>query len=87
MKLQRSRLNETIIRDEELRAKVIQEVSSLEQRLHEIDATIKEKIQRRDECDKILEESEAGLKKIIETSKILLNRVQQETTANNKYDT
>lgn len=75
-----------IIEDEELRGKLIQEVSNLEQRLHDLDVKIEEKTRRRDECDKILEESEEGLKKIIETSKILLNRVQQETSANNKYD-
>lgn len=76
-----------IIQDEELRGKLIQEVSSLEQRLHDLDAKIEEKTRRRDDCDKILEESEAGLQKIIETSKVLLNRVQQETSANNKFDT
>lgn len=87
LKKQRVKLNEIIIKDEELRAKLIQEISSLEQRLHELDAGIEEKIRRRDECDKILEESETGLKKIIESSKLLLNLVQKETTANNKYDT
>lgn len=70
-----------------MRAKLIQEVSSLESRLHELDSHIEEKIRRRDECDKILEESETGLQKIIESSKLLLNLVQKETTANNKYDT
>lgn len=79
-------MNETIIKDEGLRAKLIQEVSSLEQRLHDLDSDIEEKIRRRDECDKILEESETGLQKIIESSKLLLNLVQKETTANNKYD-
>lgn len=87
LKKQRIKLNETIIRDEEMRAKLIQEVSSLESRLHELDSNIEEKIRRRDECDKILEESETGLQKIIESSKLLLNLVQKETTANNKYDT
>lgn len=86
LKKQRMKLNETIIRDEEMRAKLIQEVSSLESRLHDLDSHIEEKIRRRDECDKILEESETGLQKIIESSKLLLNLVQKETTANNKYD-
>lgn len=79
-------MNEKIIKDEELRAKVIHEISHLESKLHDLDATIEEKIRRRDECDKILEESEAGLKKIIDSSKLLLDIVQRETTLNSKFE-
>lgn len=84
LKDKRIRLNDLIIKDEETRAKLIQEISSLEQRLHEMDASIDEKSRRRDECDRILEESEKGLEKIIESSKILLSLVQKEAASDNK---
>lgn len=79
-------MNDLIIRDEETRAQLIKEVSSLEQRLHDLDAHIEDKTRRRDECDKILQESEAGLQQIIESSKLLLGLVQKQTSANNKYE-
>lgn len=79
LKVQRERLDGIIVKEEIERRKILKEIEQLNSRLTVLNESISDKGQMRDDCDRTLEQAENGLKKIIESSHILLTLVQKES--------
>jgi Sjoegren syndrome nuclear autoantigen 1 len=75
----REEINRQILKDEEEKAKIQRDLSSLTDRLSKINETLARKIQARNEYDRTIQETEAAYMKILESSQTLLQVLKRET--------
>ena len=75
----REEINRQILKDEEEKAKIQRDLSSLTDRLSKINETLARKIQARNEYDRTIQETEAAYIKILESSQTLLQVLKRET--------
>ncbi len=75
----REEINKQILKDEEEKAKIQRDLSSLTDRLSKINETLARKIQARNEYDRTIQETEAAYMKILESSQTLLQVLKRET--------
>ncbi len=75
----REEINKQILKDEEDKAKIQRDLSTLTDRLSKINETLARKIQARNEYDRTIQETEAAYMKILESSQTLLQVLKRET--------
>ena len=75
----REEINKQILKDEEEKAKIQRDLSTLTDRLSKINETLARKIQARNEYDRTIQETEAAYMKILESSQTLLQVLKRET--------
>lgn len=69
-----------IQRDEEIKAKIQQDLAILSKKLSDINEELGKKITARNEYDRTIQETEAAYMKILESSNTLLQVLKRETT-------
>jgi Sjoegren syndrome nuclear autoantigen 1 len=75
----REEINRQILRDEEAKAKIQQDLAIFTKRLSEVNEELAKKIQTRNEYDRTIQETEAAYMKILESSQTLLQVLKRET--------
>ena len=75
----REELSRTILRDEEAKAKIQQDLAIFTKRLAEINEELAKKHQAKNEFDRTIQETEAAYMKILESSQTLLSVLKRET--------
>lgn len=75
----REEVNRQILRDEEAKAKIQQDLALFTKRLSEINEELSKKILQRNEYDRTIQETEAAYMKILESSQTLLQVLKRET--------
>jgi Sjoegren syndrome nuclear autoantigen 1 len=74
----REEVNRSILRDEEDKAKIQKELTSLTEKLSRINEDLARKMQARNEFDQTIQETEAAYMKILESSQTLLSVLKRE---------
>jgi len=75
----REEINRQILKEEEEKAKIQRDLSTLTDRLSLINESLAKKLQARNEYDKTIQETEAAYMKILESSQTLLQVLKRET--------
>jgi sjoegren syndrome nuclear autoantigen 1 len=75
----REEINRQILKEEEEKAKIQRDLSTLTDRLSIINESLARKLQARNEYDKTIQETEAAYMKILESSQTLLQVLKRET--------
>lgn len=75
----REEINRQILRDEEAKAKIQQDLAVFTKRLSEVNEELSKKLQTRNEYDRTIQETEAAYMKILESSQTLLQVLKRET--------
>merc|ERR1711998_519938 len=79
LKEKREEVNKAILKDEEEKNKIQNDLRILTERLSRINESLARKIASRNEYDKTIAETEAAYMKILESSQTLLNVLKRET--------
>ena len=79
LKEKREEINKAILKDEEEKNKIQNDLRILTERLSRINESLARKIASRNEYDKTIAETEAAYMKILESSQTLLNVLKRET--------
>lgn len=77
----REELNRQILRDEETKAKIQQDLALFTKKLAEINEELAKKILAKNEYDRTIQETEAAYMKILESSQTLLQVLKRETVS------
>ena len=77
----REDINKQILKDEEEKAKIQRDLSSLTDRLSHINEGLARKIQARNEYDRTIQETESAYMKILESSQTLLQVLKRESNS------
>jgi Sjoegren syndrome nuclear autoantigen 1 len=77
----REELNRQILRDEEMKAKIQQDLAVFTKRLAETNEELAKKIQAKNEYDRTIQETESAYMKILESSQTLLQVLKRETVS------
>jgi sjoegren syndrome nuclear autoantigen 1 len=80
----REELNRQILRDEEIKAKIQQDLALFTKKLAEVNEELAKKIQGKNEYDRTIQETEAAYMKILESSQTLLQVLKRETVTLSK---
>ena len=78
LRSKREEVNRSILRDEEEKAKIQKELTTMTERLSRINEDLARKMQARNEFDQTIQETEAAYMKILESSQTLLNVLKRE---------
>ena len=81
IKVGREDLHEEIIKDEEEKHLIEQEIASLTERLNQLDDGLLKKYEARDEFDRTISETEQAFMKILESSQTLLHVLKKEDSS------
>mmetsp|Transcript_17245 Transcript_17245/g.23826 ORF Transcript_17245/g.23826 Transcript_17245/m.23826 type:complete len:116 (+) Transcript_17245:178-525(+) len=76
----REEINKQIVREEEEKTKIQNDLTVLTKRLAQINDSIARKIHSRNDYDKTIQETEAAYLKILESSQTLLTVLKREST-------
>lgn len=77
----REDVHRQILRDEEIKAKIQQDLAIFTKRLAEVNEELAKKVQTRNEYDRTIQETEAAYMKILESSQTLLQVLKRETVS------
>ena len=84
LRTRREDVHRDIIRQEETKAKIQQDLALMTKRLGEINEELAKNMQTRNEYDRTIQETEAAYMKILESSQTLLQVLKRETVTLNK---
>eukprot|EP00999_Lentomonas_sp_LEN2_P001552 NODE_2611_length_535_cov_69.100490_g2561_i0.p1 GENE.NODE_2611_length_535_cov_69.100490_g2561_i0~~NODE_2611_length_535_cov_69.100490_g2561_i0.p1 ORF type:complete len:110 (-),score=22.89 NODE_2611_length_535_cov_69.100490_g2561_i0:106-435(-) len=77
----REESNRVIMKEEEEKARIVNEIHLLTERLNQIDEHLNGKYAGRAEYDKAISETETAFSKIVDSSKTLLHVLKRESTS------
>lgn len=77
----REEINRQLLKDEEDKAKIQQDLSALTDRLAKINESLARKVTARNEYDRTIQETEGAYMKILESSATLLQVLKRETVS------
>lgn len=77
----REEINKQILREEQDKARIQKDLSTLTDRLSVINSTLAKKVQARNEYDRTIQETEGAYMKILESSQTLLQVLKRETVS------
>jgi len=75
----REEVHRQILRDEEIKAKIQQDLAIFTKRLSEVNEELAKRLQTRNEYDRTIQETEGAYMKILESSQTLLQVLKRET--------
>eukprot|EP00127_Corallochytrium_limacisporum_P006823 Clim_evm38s236 gene=Clim_evmTU38s236 len=87
LKASRDAAHQQILKDEETLLKLQQEKRSIEERIARLQDGLNQRVNRREEYDKTIAETEGAYIKILESSQTLLHLLKKETSTLNKAAT
>ena len=79
LRAKREEVNRQILKEEEEKARIQKDISTLTARLQKLNESITRKTQARNEYDKSIQETEAAYMKILESSQTLLHVLKRES--------
>ena len=77
----REEINKQILREEQDKARIQKDLSTLTDRLSVINSMLAKKVQARNEYDRTIQETEGAYMKILESSQTLLQVLKRETVS------
>mmetsp|Transcript_4487 Transcript_4487/g.5555 ORF Transcript_4487/g.5555 Transcript_4487/m.5555 type:complete len:111 (+) Transcript_4487:238-570(+) len=75
----REEVNRSIMQEEEEKAKIQKELSTLTDRLSKLNENLAKRVKARNEYDRTIQETEAAYMKIVESSQTLLHVLKRES--------
>lgn len=81
MKERRAELDRVIKREEEEKLRLLGEIKTLTDRLSAVDDSLNRKVQTRQEFDRTIAETSSAFSKILDSSRMLLSTLKQDTLA------
>lgn len=81
LRQRREDIHREVLRQEEMKAKIHQDIQLMTKRLAEINEELAKNLQTRSEFDRTIQETEAAYMKILESSSTLLQVLKRETVS------